>query len=814
MTSERWPEVKLLLDRALDLQHHERLEFIEAQCGEDAELRSELEAYLDLEGEVEDIFELPLLDLIAGRPPEFRAGERIASFELEGEIARGGMGVVYHASRVEGGFEQDVAIKVLKRGFDTGDFVRRFRTERQILADLVHPNIVRLLDGGATEDGLPYLVMEAVEGTRLSAYCAEARPDLDRRLDIFLKICDAVHVAHQHMVVHCDLKPSNILVTPEGEPKLLDFGIAKVLQQGAEGATHSINLRIGTPPYASPEQMAGKAITTANDVYSLGGILFLLLTGRPPKPAGDPDEPPQVPSRVLAQDLRAPADQRGACEGLTVQAVRGDLDAITLRAMTWDPEQRYTSAAALAADIRRHRAQLPVEAQPYSWQYILGRFVRRHRRALTVSTVFLLVLGIAAAIGVFFQVQAQVQGTRARDLRDAYLEVIEVFDPTSNESKAEAARTAMERALASERFGDELDQATIYDRLGRSFQRLELYPEAQSLLERSLALRQGSPRTPPADLLASLNNLGSLLFSRGQKQAADELFERAEEVYRRHPDVDLATVNDLTSNLATLREREGDLEAAEILFRRVLDERNTLYGPRSLEVARALNNLGKVLYTRGNLDEAEPLYLESIAIRHELLDPDKPQLAIVLMNLAALYDARGDGDKAVATYRQALNIRLQTFNPDDPQVARTQASLGYALLGRAATGDLEEAQRRLEEAWQTHLDKSGPDHENTLVIQRNLAAVLLERGNVERAEGLIRDVVDRSEALGDRSEWRVADARSVLGACLLAQGRYAEARPLLEGAAEIIANVRGEASRPAREARERWQAWRAATSAG
>ncbi|MCB1055298.1 MAG: protein kinase, partial [Acidobacteria bacterium] len=212
MTNQRWSEVKTLLDRALDLPPHERREFIEEHCGQDRELRSELEAYLELEPEVDDLFELPLLDLIAGRPPEYRGGERIGSFRLEGEIARGGMGVVYHASRVEGGFEQDVAIKVLKRGFDTGDFVRRFRTEQQILADLVHNNIVRLLDGGATEDGLPYLVMESVEGTRLGTYCAEAHPDLDQRLDLFLKVCDAVHVAHQHMVVHCDLKPSNILV--------------------------------------------------------------------------------------------------------------------------------------------------------------------------------------------------------------------------------------------------------------------------------------------------------------------------------------------------------------------------------------------------------------------------------------------------------------------------------------------------------------------------------------------------------------------------------------------------------------------------
>ncbi|MCB1057465.1 MAG: tetratricopeptide repeat protein, partial [Acidobacteria bacterium] len=599
-------------------------------------------------------------------------------------------------------------------------------------------------------------------------------------------------------------KPSNILVDADGEPKLLDFGIAKVLQQGTDGATQSINLRIGTPPYASPEQMAGRAITTANDVYSLGAILFLLLTGRAPKPAGGSDEPPQVPSKALAEELRSGGTVQRA-SGLAVEDVRGDLDAITLRAMAWNPAERYASAAALAEDIRRHRAHLPVEAQPYSWQYILGLFVRRHRRALAASTVFLLVLGIAAAIGLFFQVQAEVQGGRARDLRDAYLEIIEVFDASSDESRAEATRTAVERAVASERFGDVQDQATIYDRFGRALGRLTFYDQAQDLLQRSLDLRQGSSRTTPTDLLSSLNNLGSLLFSRGHRQEAGALLEQAEAIREKHPEIDAATLNDLKSNLAAYREWQGDTETAERLFREVLAEREVIYEPRSLPIARALNNLARLLLTSGRLDEAEPLLATSIEIRRERLDPDKPQLATALMNLAFLYDAQGKSDLAVQTYREALNTRLYSFNAGNLNVARSQNGLGYALLGRGRPDDLVEARHLLEEAWQTSLTKAGADSEDTLIFQRNLAEAALRLGNASRAERLLRDLVERPPT--DRPAWRLADARSLLGACLLAQGRHADARTYLEGAAEVIAEARGEDSRPAREARERWGEW-------
>ncbi len=789
MTRQRWTEVKTLLDRALDLPPEERRAFAEAHCGGDEELQRELESYLDLGSDVEDLFEEPILDLIAGRPPEYRAGQQIGPYRLEGEIARGGMGVVYGARRVVGGFDQEVAIKVLRKGFDTGDFVRRFRTEQQILSDLDHPNIVQLLDGGATEDGLPYLVMESVAGSRLDLYCSQKQPDLDQRLELFLKICDAVHTAHQYMVVHCDLKPSNILVTPDGQPKLLDFGIAKILQQGQEGGDHSLTLRLGTPRYASPEQIDGAPITTTNDVYSLGALFFLLLTGRGPDTLKAPNAPLQVPSKALVEDHSHP---------LRPEDLRGDLDAITLKAMAWDPQERYSSAAALAEDLRRYREKLPVEARPYSNAYIVARFLGRNKRELLagISLLLLLATGTGALL---LEVKARHQASRAENFSEALFETLEAFDPTASESRAEAAKTAVDKLLASLRFEDPADRAKILDRFGRTLYRFEYLPAATDILEQALDIRR--ELSDPGPLAASLTNLALAVKAQRDLARASELYQEASALHEAHPEFDKYEASDLRANLAPFYEQKGETKKAETLYRETLEVRRQLYGDASPEVGRSLNNYGLFLMRKGRLDEAEPLLREALQNRQDNLGPDHPSVAKVLINLATLEDARGHHDAAVAKYRQALQIRLNGF---DIKTAWAKSALAYALSGRKGPGDLTEARSLLEEALEVAVRKKEPGDHKTQIVQRNLAAVLLELGDAQAAERLIRPVVDRSQ---DRSPWRAADARSLLGACLLAQGDLDAARPLLEGAAEIIAKARGENSRPAREARERWEEW-------
>ncbi|MCB1034049.1 MAG: serine/threonine protein kinase, partial [Acidobacteria bacterium] len=562
-----------------------------------------------------------------------------------------------------------------RKGFDTGDFVRRFRTEQQILADLDHPNVVRLLDGGATEDGLPYLVMEPVAGVRLDLYCRRERPGLASRLELFLKVCDAVHAAHQYMVVHCDLKPSNILVTADGQPKLLDFGIAKVLHQGHDGVEHSLSLRLGTPPYASPEQIAGRPVTTVNDVFSLGALLFFLLTDQKPEPVKSAETPLQVPSKALAERLKASPEARSSSP-LEAQDLRGDLDAITLKAMAWDPKDRYSSAAALADDLRRHRDQLPVAARPYSWTYVAERFLRRRKREVLVAAGVILGLLATTTFAAFAEVKARVQASRAEEAVGAYLEMIEVYDPTGKESRGEAVRTAIQKLSGIQGLSSDRDRAKICDRLGRQLYRLGYLDEAGDLLQQALAVYRKAASSHPEDLAAGLNNLALVLKDKGDLDGSVRYFEEALAIHERYPGLEAEERLDIRANLAIAYAAQGKTEEAETRFLESMDERRALFGESSPEFDRSLNNYGQFLVERGRLTEAEGYLRKAVDLRLERYGRDHPDVATALMNLAFLEDAQGDHEGAAASYREALRIRVSLLGEQNAKTAYAEASLG------------------------------------------------------------------------------------------------------------------------------------------
>src|SRR4051812_27873879 len=340
--AERWARVKELFEAAADLGATDRTQLLERECDGDEALRSEVESLLESDRDSESFIERPVLelprDLFPGPGADSVVGREIGSYRIIGEIGRGGLGAVYLAARADDEYRKEVAIKIIRRGLDTDDIIRRFRNERQILAQLDHPNIARLIDGGTTDDGLPYFVMEYVNGKPITAYCdANALPTTER-LTLFRKVCAAMTYAHQNLVIHRDLKPSNILVTQEGEPKLLDFGIAKLLGPGDELFTQTIPaLRVMTPEYASPEQVKGDRIMTTSDVYSLGVLLYELLTGQRPYrlKTRTPEEisraittqEPERPSTAVAK-----ADQ-SKFENRKSKILRGDLDNIVLMAM-------------------------------------------------------------------------------------------------------------------------------------------------------------------------------------------------------------------------------------------------------------------------------------------------------------------------------------------------------------------------------------------------------------------------------------------------------------------------------------------------
>ncbi len=576
MKPEQWRQVREVLDHAIQLAPAERVPYLNQSCGEDFGLRHEVESLLASHEKASSVFlESPpaqlMRDALEAALPQDRLGRRIGAYRIVEEIGRGGMGEVYRAVRADGQFDQQVAIKLVRTGFDTSFILERFRNERQILASLDHPNIARLLDGGTTDDGVPFLAMELIEGLRIDDYCNTHKLNLTQRLQLFRQVCPAVQYAHQRLVVHRDLKPSNILVTSEGVPKLLDFGIAKIVDPAA--SAEATMARPMTPQYASPEQVRGEVITTASDVYSLGVILYLLLTGRSPYRlrANTPHElsraitetEPQRPSAVVLtagngglEDRQAgqtPMPESAAAMPETNPAklrrrLVGELDDILLMALRKEPERRYGSVQEFSDDLGRHLDGMPVNATKGSTAYRAGKFLRRHKGKVLAGALAAVALLIGAGLILREARIARAESIRAEarfnDVRKlANSLIFELHDSIRDLPGSTAARKLLvTRALeyldslaqqSKEDVSLQTELATAYERVGDVLG----YPYAANLgdktgalqsYRKALAIRQSVALAKPNDtqvqrqLVENFFRIANVLESAGDFQAALE----------------------------------------------------------------------------------------------------------------------------------------------------------------------------------------------------------------------------------------------------------------------------------------------------
>ena len=585
MNPEQWKRVKPLLDEVITLPAAERPSFLTRMCGPDFELQREVESLLSSHEQAGTGFlNDPAIDLRAGfSPPPTRVGHRIGAYDILEEIGHGGMGEVYRSVRADGQFTKEVAVKLVRGGYDTAAVVERFRHERQILASLDHPNIARLLDGGTTDEGVPYLIMELIEGTPIDRYCEARQLDVSERLRLFLQVCSAVQYAHQRLVIHRDIKPSNILVTPDGLPKLLDFGIAKIFDPSASAATTIASPM--TPEYASPEQIRGEPITTATDIYSLGVVLYQLLTGRSPYPRNTnvPHEfariicewEPERPSTIVLKpstkteppdDAKQAAEAREALSGLPEgspaklrRRLSGDLDTIVLRALRKGPQRRYTSVEQFAEDIRRHLDGLPVTARPDSWSYRAEKFVIRHKLAVTATALVLTAVmgGVAATVreariaavnerraeqrfndvrklanSLMFEIHDSIRdlpgSTPARRL--LVTRALEYLDNLSAQSKGDVS-LQKELAAAYERVGDVLGYpyaANLGDKPGA----LQSYRKALAIRE-GLAVAIPNDADLQRDLVGNYIRVAQILDSGGDFAGALDVLGKALPIARR-----------------------------------------------------------------------------------------------------------------------------------------------------------------------------------------------------------------------------------------------------------------------------------------
>lgn len=782
MTPERWARVQALFEQAAARPLAERGALVRAGADDDdmaALVMSMLAADASDDSSLEHAVSRTLEEVAAGTAPP--GEQRIGPYRIVSEIGRGGMGMVYLAERADGAFAQQVAIKVV-RGLLDQDRVRRFRAERQILASLQHPNIARLVDGGTTEDGWPYLVMEYVEGVPLDDYANAQRLTLHDRLSLFLTVCDAVDYAHRHLIVHRDIKPSNILVAPNGTPKLLDFGIAKLIDSDDPdlSARTMTGMRLLTPDYASPEQVRGEPVTTAADVYALGVVLFELLTGRRP----------HTFRTLTAQEIERVVCETDAPSPSTVTAgLPADLDAIAGTALHKDRSRRYASVEALAADVRRFLDGHPIHARPATWRYRTRRFVSRHPWGVATAALFVLLL---VGFSVLVSLQAA-RVARERDIaqqeRDAAEQVssflvslFEVSDPRQSRGETVTARELLERGaerVESDLVAQPRVQSRLMDTIGRVYRQLGLFDQAEALLDNALARREAQASGPDEAVAGTVAELAEVAREKGDYQRAETLLRRALDMRRQlHGDHHDAIASSRNA-LGLVLDLQGRYDEAEVLLREALALWRELRPAGDPQVAVALNNLGLLLRRMGRFDEARPMLQEALDIRRVAYGGNHPLLANSLMQMSQLEDQLGNLDEAERYARQSLDMRLATLGPDHPQVGLTYNNLASLAHDRREYDKAEEMYRA---ALDVGLKTGGRDHPETAVTLNNLASLLEDRGNPADAEPMFREALAiRVAALGPDHP-AVARGQHNLARVLVTLGKRSEAEGLVRQA--------------------------------
>ena len=826
-----WPRIEEVFHLALDLGPDARRGLLAEVASTEPEIAAEVVSLLGnaepgpIERAVAAGISLATGETDATGEPAIP--ERIGPWLKRGEIGRGGLATVYLAEREEP-FHQIVALKVLRSNFSGGDVARRLALERQILARLEHPGIARLIDGGTLPDGRPYLVMERIEGVPIDAFAAREGLSLRARIELFLAACAAVQFAHQNLIVHRDLKPSNLLVTADGQPKLLDFGIAKVLENDnpAADAETEAGLRMLTPAFAAPEQILGLPPTTATDVYALGVLLYRLLSGRHPhrlEGSGREierrvlDDEPDLASRAVAlrpADFADPLwDSPGAAARLA-KALRGDLDGILAKALARRPEDRYPSVEQLGDDLARHLAGLPVRARRATLSYRAGRFARRHRAALAAAALAAtgLLGGAAAALWQAREAlaargraeraldESERQRRRTERVTHFLIDLFEAPDPARARGTEVSARELLDRGAATARkelAAEPALSAAMLDTMGQVYSKLGAFEQAEPLLAESVALSESALGNRAPETAASRARLGLVFVHRGRYVEAEKEL-RAALAAQESAKAGDAALGQTLSDLGMALYHQARLDEAEAALSRSLALRRRGLGANHPETIETLNNLAAVWLGQGDFPRAERAMREALARHREKLGNDHPSVATNLNNLGALLAQVGRLDEAEAAIAEALAIRRKVLGEDHPQVAETLANLGWIRLERGA---LPGARAAFSEARERTIAELGAGHPNVARIEANLGDVERAAGKTPAAERHYRAALAIRRKALPASDPRLGYPLLRLGEIALDRGDAAGAEPLFAEAAATQVAAYPETSWQVAEAR-------------
>lgn len=825
----------LLLRDALDCDTDEQREsLLDERCSGNSSLRAQVELLLERSATAEERSDESDLDALLGRA--------LGPFRVVERIGRGGMGVVYRALREGSDFAQEVAIKLIRRGFDFDDVQARFRRERRILARLSHPNLARFIDGGVGDDGRPWFALEFVRGTTITRWCDDNALSLRDRVKLFLDVCAAVQHAHTQLVVHRDLKPANVLVDAGGAVRLLDFGIARLLgaDDDAGTAQTTIGQRVGfTPEYAAPEQFGGDSAGVAVDVYALGVILFQLVSGALPYPVNRNDyaaaersvreSPPQTLMAALARDDDEAVTSNAATANSRLRmrndslsgyrrAVRGDLNRIIDKALAKEPQRRYATVDAYAADLRRWLAGVPVQVSGNGLGYRLGKFVQRNRATVALGLLALLLL-VGGVIGVLWKSrEALHQAERANAVQMFLLSIFENAMPGGAGDEVPDTRSLLARGV--ERVQTEMQrqpelQAQLLTTFGRIHNQLNLFDEAEPLLRQSLQLQQqrGDGALHQADTLFQLALTAKEL--RRYSDAKDLLEQLLPLVVDKDPlreadvriqlGVVLASMGNADEGLVTLRHglalmtanepqpgkrtasatddlgfvlmQARQLDEAVSTYRRALVMERQIYGDVHLDIGLTLSNLGTCLLMLGRLDEAEQFLREAVAMDEKVFTKPHRLQAGHIANLAGVLLRKGEQEEAIRLLRESLRLRIELYGDADPDVAKATTNLGGTLV---QAEQLDEAERLLREALRIFSGAQGDWRFWQANAEASLSTTLRLQGRWADAEAAALRAISLRKGTAEEKTEEMVNTRAALTALYLDSGRVAEGKRMAD----------------------------------
>ncbi len=803
-TPEHLRRVRELFDAVIDLPESDRQAVLERLAGGDAELRRDIAQLLSSADRTDAIYFPPVnaRDHLAFTDPGPLEGTRLGPYDIVRLVGVGGMGTVYEAVRADDQFHQRVAIKLVQRGLDSDLTVARFLRERQILASLQHRNIAALYDGGITPDGRPYLVMEYVDGEPITTWCASRALGIRDRIALCRQVCHAVQHAHQNLVIHRDIKPGNILVTADGTVKLLDFGIAKLLD--AETGDDVMPLTRGgarayTPEYASPEQIRSGALRTTTDVYSLGVVLFELVTGRRPHLVASRvtadveratlDEPIPRPSAVVTDEAAANRGERTAAR--LRRRLRSELDSILLMALRREPERRYASVEALGEDLQRYLAGEPIRAHRDWAGYRLRKFAQRHAATVTASALVLLALVGGVITTTIQSRRARTERLTEQQVNGFLRALLSSVKPVTGGRDVPASEllAAAARRLDVDRTTPPDVRATLETVIGQSYGSLGQYAEAERHDSMALALRQQLDGPTSTSVVMTLSTLGQLYLQKGDLDHADTVFRRAYDVQHARGGKPDSLMAALTENLGSLAHYRGDIKESERYHRDALAMRRQIFGNENDLTAFGMNDVAIALGEQGKFAEAEPLHRESVRILRRNHPAGPPlELAAVLNGLATALDLEGKPLAADSAYRETLGLRKQLLGPDHPDYAFTLMNYSGFLFDQKRYDDAATDSREILALRGKTLPESHPSIAYAL---QTLGRSLDHQGDTTGARSALEESLALRRKYVGADSWLAGNSEGVLGEHYQSIRQFSKAEELLLHANAVLTKAVG-----------------------